>query len=60
MEDIEIARSIEKKDIREIGKEIGLTDDDLLLYGVDKAKINKNIDSKNGKLILVTAISPTP
>ena len=60
MEDIEIARSIEKKDIREIGKEIGLTDDDLLLYGVDKAKINKNIDFKNGKLILVTAISPTP
>lgn len=60
MEDIEIARSINKKDIREIGKEIGLTEEDLILYGSDKAKINKCLDSKKGKLILVTAISPTP
>ena len=60
MEDIEIARSVEKKDIRKIGKEIGLKEEDLLLYGTDKAKINKKIENRRGKLILVTAISPTP
>ena len=60
MEDIEIARSVEKKDIRKIGKEIGLKEEDLLLYGTDKAKINKKIAERHGKLILVTAISPTP
>lgn len=60
MEDIEIARSVEKKDIRKIGKEIGLKEEDLLLYGTDKAKINKKITERRGKLILVTAISPTP
>ena len=60
MEDIEIARSVKKEDIREIGKKVGLTEEDLLLYGVDKAKINKPIGKNRGKLILVTAISPTP
>ena len=60
MEDIEIARSVVKKDIRKVGKEIGLKEEDLLLYGVDKAKINKKITDRKGKLILVTAISPTP
>ena len=60
MEDIEIAQSIEKEDIRKIGKKIGLKEDDLLLYGTDKAKIKKAKGDKNGKLILVTAINPTP
>ena len=39
MKDIEIARSIKKLDIREIGKKIGLNEEDLILYGNDKAKI---------------------
>lgn len=62
MEDIEIAKKCKKKDIREIAKEINLTEDDILLYGKDKCKINKHIENENGngKLILVTAISPTP
>ena len=62
MTDIEIANSVIKKDIREIGKEIGLKEKDFILYGNDKAKI-KSVKNKNkgkGKLILVTAISPTP
>lgn len=60
MKDIEIARSIKKLDIREIGKKIGLTEEDLILYGNDKAKIRNCPCGKNGKLVLVTAISPTP
>ena len=60
MTDIEIANSVEKKDIRDIGKALGLTEDDLILYGNDKAKIKNVNGNKNGKLILVTAISPTP
>ena len=60
MKDIEIARSIKKLDIREIGKKIGLNEEDLILYGNDKAKIRNCTCGKNGKLVLVTAISPTP
>ena len=60
MKDIEIARSIKKLDIREIGKKIGLNEEDLILYGNDKAKIRNCPCGKNGKLVLVTAISPTP
>ncbi len=60
MEDIEIARKYKKEDIRDIGKKIGLKESDLLLYGVDKAKINQKIKKAKAKLILVTAISPTP
>ena len=60
MTDIEIARSIKKKDIRDIGKKIGLYEDDLILYGNDKAKIKKVSNNNCGKLVLVTAISPTP
>ena len=60
MKDIEIARSIKPIDIIEVGKKIGLSKDDLILYGNDKAKIKNNPCGKNGKLILVTAISPTP
>ena len=60
MSDIEIANSTSKLDIREIGKKIGLEEEQLIMYGMDKAKI-KNINYKmNGNLILVTAISPTP
>ena len=60
MEDIEIARNCEKKDIRTIAKKVGLKEEDLLLYGYDKCKINVDPMDERGKLILVTAISPTP
>ena len=60
MEDIEIARRYKKEDIRDIGKKVGLEEKDLLLYGVDKAKINQEPKKAKAKLILVTAISPTP
>jgi len=61
--DIEIAQEIELKPIQEIAKKVNLTEDDLELYGKYKAKIditklNNNADL--GKLILVTAINPTP
>lgn len=61
MTDIEIARKARKKPIRSIGKALGI-DATLEYYGTDKAKINvkKIAKSTNGKLILVTAISPTP
>jgi formate--tetrahydrofolate ligase len=63
--DIEIAREANKKPIQEIGAKLNIPTEDLLPYGHDKAKISQNfIDSvqgnKNGKLILVTAINPTP
>ena len=60
MKDIEIARSIKMLDIAQVGKKLGLSKDDLILYGNDKAKIKNITCGKNGKLILVTAISPTP
>ena len=60
MTDIEIARNCKKQNIKEVAKKLKLNEEDLILYGDDKAKINKNIDGINGKLILVTAISPTP
>ena len=63
--DIEIAREANKKPIQEIGAKLGIGSDDLLPYGHDKAKVSqKFIDSvqgnESGKLILVTAINPTP
>ena len=63
--DIEIAQEAQMLPITEVVKEIGLTADDLELYGKYKAKISneylKKIESnKKGKLILVTAINPTP
>lgn len=64
--DIEIAQSTEKLPIKDIAKKINLSEDDLELYGSDKAKISwKAINrikknNKLGKLILVTSISPTP
>lgn len=62
MTDIEIAHSINKKNIIEIANKLGIDNDALELYGNYKAKIDyKKIKSENeGNLILVTAISPTP
>uniref|UniRef100_UPI003B518E27 formate--tetrahydrofolate ligase n=1 Tax=Roseovarius indicus TaxID=540747 RepID=UPI003B518E27 len=63
--DIEIAREAKKKPIQEIGDKLGIPSDHLLPYGHDKAKVSQEyIDSvqknETGKLILVTAINPTP
>ncbi|MEG6614231.1 formate--tetrahydrofolate ligase [Pseudoclostridium thermosuccinogenes] len=63
--DIEIAQSTEMKPIEEIAASIGIDRENLELYGNYKAKVNYNIleklsDRKDGKLILVTAITPTP
>jgi len=63
--DIEIAREAKMKPIMEIGAKLGIPAEDLVPYGHTKAKVTlKFIDSlapkKNGKLILVTAINPTP
>ncbi|MCR4959900.1 MAG: formate--tetrahydrofolate ligase [Lachnospiraceae bacterium] len=63
--DIEIAREATMLPITEVAKKIGIPADDLELYGKYKAKISdewweKNKNNKNGKLILVTAINPTP
>lgn len=60
MTDIEISRNSKKIPIEEVAKKIGISSDDLLLYGKDKAKINRIPGDSKGKLILVTAISPTP
>ena len=63
--DIEIARAAIKLPIQEIGAKLGIPTEHLLPYGHDKAKVSQDfIDSvqgnKTGKLILVTAINPTP
>ena len=63
--DIEIAQECEKKKITDVAKVAGIDDKYLELYGNYKAKIDfsflkDNADKKNGKLILVTAITPTP
>ena len=63
--DIEIAREAKKRPIQEIGAKLGISSDDLLPYGHDKAKISQSLinsvqENKDGKLILVTAINPTP
>lgn len=60
MTDIEISRASKKLPIQDIAKMLGLSDDNLLLYGDDKAKIKNVKINETGKLILVTAISPTP
>jgi len=59
LSDIEIAESVELKDIREIAKKLSLTEDDLELYGKYKAKVNVPKRERKAKLILVTAINPT-
>ena len=63
--DVQIAQSAEMKPIKEIAEQLGLGEEDLELYGKYKAKISletisKVKDNKNGKLVLVTAINPTP
>ncbi|RWX78677.1 formate--tetrahydrofolate ligase [Neorhizobium lilium] len=63
--DIEIARAASKKPILEIGAKLGIPAEALAPYGHDKAKIGADFihslsDRKDGKLILVTAINPTP
>ena len=63
--DIEIAREAQKRPIQEIGAKLGISSDDLLPYGHDKAKLSQSFindvqGNKDGKLILVTAINPTP
>ena len=60
MTDIEIAHNTNKEDIRNIASELGLSESDYIMFGNDKAKILKQPTEKKGKLILVTAISPTP
>jgi len=65
MSDIEIARAAEKKPIFEIGNVLGIPSAELVPFGHDKAKVSQNFinsvqDRKDGKLILVTAINPTP
>ena len=63
--DIEIAREANKKPIMEIGAKLGIPSEHLLPYGHDKAKVGQEFikslaDRPDGKLILVTAINPTP
>ncbi|MGV1949525.1 formate--tetrahydrofolate ligase [Agrobacterium vitis] len=65
MSDIEIARAASKLAITQIGERLGISPGDLQPYGHDKAKISASFlhsleDRKDGKLILVTAINPTP
>ncbi|MCC1480091.1 formate--tetrahydrofolate ligase [Roseibaca sp. Y0-43] len=63
--DIEIARAAQKRPIQEIGAKLGIPTEHLLPYGHDKAKVSQDFVAdararKRGKLILVTAINPTP
>ena len=66
MEDIDIARNTELEDITKIAKKAGIDDEELEQYGKYKAKINSKKlcnrlkNKKDGKLILVTSINPTP
>lgn len=60
MKDIEIARSKKLLNIKEIAKKLDLSEDQLIFYGDHKAKIKNIQRDHKGKLILVTAISPTP
>ncbi len=63
--DIEIAQSAKMLPITEIAKQLEITDDELIPYGKYKAKVSLEAcerlkDKKNGKLVLVTAVNPTP
>ncbi len=65
LSDVEIAQQAKPRHIRDVANELGLSEEDLIFYGTDKAKISLNVlnqraDVKDGKLILVTAITPTP
>ena len=63
--DLEIANNAKKKHIKDVASSLNIPEEALIVYGNDKAKINYNFldsckDKEDGKLILVTAISPTP
>ncbi|ORE98508.1 formate--tetrahydrofolate ligase [Aurantimonas sp. 22II-16-19i] len=63
--DIAIARAAKKKPIKEIAARLGMSEEDIVPYGHDKAKVSapflKSLESRpDGKLILVTAVNPTP
>ena len=63
--DIEIAREAQKRPIQEIGAKLDIPTEHLLPFGHDKAKVSQDFvaearAAKRGKLILVTAINPTP
>ncbi len=63
--DVQIAQEAKMKPINEIADQLGILDDELELYGHYKAKVSLDIlnrlkNQENGKLVLVTAISPTP
>ena len=63
--DIQIAQSCKLKPINQIGEDLGIENDELELYGKYKAKLNNDLwervkNKPNGKLVLVTAINPTP
>ena len=60
MTDIEIANSVELCDIKMIASKLNLSLDDIEMYGKNKAKIVKDKGEKTGKVILVTAVNPTP
>ena len=65
MTDIEIARNTKLEKIVDVAKKVGIEEDDVEQYGKYKAKISNEVyekrkEKKDGKLILVTAISPTP
>ena len=65
MTDIEIARNTELEQINKIAEKLNIDEDDIECYGKYKAKISNSVyeklkDKKDGKLILVTAINPTP
>ena len=65
MTDIEIAKSVELEKITKIASKIGINEEDIEQYGSYKAKISEKVfekvkDNKDGKLVLVTALSPTP
>ena len=63
--DIEIAQEAKKNHIRDVAKQLGISEDDLEMYGKYKTKLTDELweevkDREDGKLILVTAINPTP
>ncbi|MBO7369372.1 MAG: formate--tetrahydrofolate ligase, partial [Clostridia bacterium] len=63
MTDIEIAQSCKMRHISEIAAKLAICEDDYELYGKHKAKLDLKLldkEGKNGKLILVTAMTPTP
>ncbi len=65
MTDIEIAKSVKLEKITKIASKIGINEEDIEQYGSYKAKISEKVfekvkDNKDGKLVLVTALSPTP